>query len=526
MIEQVDKEYILLAAVSAILSLGTWAKYRGFEYIIKNYRWLFVCLFLLPISVVYDLAMYLRNWIKFLFKLNSAPKKHGNKVKYVQEQVKRWKENGCKTKMCTARPGWANVSFRQGLYKKQMQNIEINLIDILEIDDTKRTLRVEPLATMGQITAFLNPLGWTLPVLPELDDLTVGGLIMGVGIETSSHNFGLFQHCCVAFELVLADGSVVTCSKEENPYLFYAVPWSYGTLGLLVSATIQIIPAKKYLKMEYIPVKTKAELVKRFAIESNKGKENMFVEGLMYSENTTVIMLGNMTDHAESGKINPIGYFWKPWFFKHVEKFLESGPATEYIPLRHYYHRHSRSIFWELQDIIPFGNNPIFRYLFGWTVPPKISLLKLTQGEATIKLYEKYHIIQDMLVPMKDLGDALKVFHNEIDMYPLWLCPFKLFNLPGMVHPRGTSDEMYVDIGAYGAPKAKNYEAKATTRNLEAYVNKVNGFQMLYADTYMTREEFHKMFDHTLYNKMRDELPLCKQAFPEVYDKINRSVRT
>lgn len=76
--------------------------------------------------------------------------------------------------MCTARPGWASVSFRQGLYKKQMQNIEINLIDILEIDVAKQTLRVEPLATMGQITAFLNPLGWTLPVLPELDDLTVG----------------------------------------------------------------------------------------------------------------------------------------------------------------------------------------------------------------------------------------------------------------------------------------------------------------------------------------------------------------
>ena len=58
--------------------------------------------------------------------------------------------------------------------------------------------------------------------------------------------------------------------------------------------------------MEYIPIKTKAELLKRFAIESNKGKENMFVEGLMYSENTAVIMLGNMTDHAESGKV--LGY--------------------------------------------------------------------------------------------------------------------------------------------------------------------------------------------------------------------------
>ena len=28
------------------------------------------------------------------------------------------------------------------------------------------------------------------------DDLTVGGLVMGTGIETSSHRFGLFQHIC------------------------------------------------------------------------------------------------------------------------------------------------------------------------------------------------------------------------------------------------------------------------------------------------------------------------------------------
>lgn len=30
-----------------------------------------------------------------------------------------------------------------------------------------------------QLTAALNSLGWTVPVLPELDDLTVGGLIAG-----------------------------------------------------------------------------------------------------------------------------------------------------------------------------------------------------------------------------------------------------------------------------------------------------------------------------------------------------------
>lgn len=63
-----------------------------------------------------------------------------------------------------------------------------------------------------------------------------------------------FQHICKSYELVLADGSVVDCSAEENPDLFYAVPWSYGTLGFLTSATIQMVPVKKFIKMEYKPI--------------------------------------------------------------------------------------------------------------------------------------------------------------------------------------------------------------------------------------------------------------------------------
>jgi delta24-sterol reductase len=128
-----------------------------------------------------------------------------------------------------------------------------------------------------------------------------------------------------------------------------------------------------------------------------------------------------------------------------VEKFLKAGESVEYIPLRHYYHRHTRSIFWQLQvkitnaifalglhedklvqyqskstslrqDIIPFGNNPVFRYLCGWMVPPKISLLKLTQGDTIKAMYDKYQIIQDMLVPLDSLRKALELFHNELEV--------------------------------------------------------------------------------------------------------------
>ena len=57
-----------------------------------------------------------------------------------------------------------------------------------------------------------------------------------------------------------------------------------------------------------------------------------------------------------------------------------------------------RSIFWEIQDIIPFGNNVVFRYLFGWLIPPKVSLLKLTQGKTLKRLYEENHMIQVIFI--------------------------------------------------------------------------------------------------------------------------------
>lgn len=69
-----------------------------------------------------------------------------------------------------------------------------------------------------------------------------------------------------------------------------------------------------------------------------------------------------------------------------------------------------------LKDIIPFGNNPVFRYLFGWMVPPKISLLKLTQGEAIRKLYEQHHVVQDMLVPLKSLEKSIQTFHVDLNV--------------------------------------------------------------------------------------------------------------
>ncbi len=503
-----------------------------FEHILTHYRGLFATLVLLPVSVLYSAYTGARNLI--VFHLRSAPVKHEQRVQKVIRQIEAWKRDGGLEKLCTARSGWKTMSEMVPKYKLSHRKIDVSLYDILEISEQLRTVKVEPLATMGQISRNLISRGWTLAVLPELDGLTVGGLIMGFGIESSSHKYGLFQSICASFDLVTANGQCLRCSPTENADLYYLIPWSHGTLGFLVAAELKIIPAKKYIRILYQPVYNLDDIVEVFEEASRKTGDNDFVEGLVYSRDSAVIMRGNFTNDIESdGTLNAIGRWYKPWFYKHVQTFLNnSQEMVEYIPLRDYYHRHTRSYFWTMEEIIPFGNHPVFRSLLGWALPPRIELLKYTETETTRKLREKFHVVQDMLMPIQYLKQSIQYFDDHFNLYPLWLSPMAIFDNDrhlGFVHPLrkkdGTVDEMYVDIGAYGTPRKENFDNASALPLLEKFVIDHQGYQALYAKTTLSREDFRTMFDHTDYDKIRKQLPFCTQAFDEVYDKVSSKGR-
>lgn len=504
---------------------------NALEYILTHYRGQFATLFLLPISVVYNVWFYWRN--KIVFWLKSAPEKHDERVKRVVSQIQEWKDYGARERLCSSRSGWLTMSELVPLYKRYSRKIRMDMRDILELDLEKKTVRVEPLVNMGQITALLNPLGWTLPVVPELDDLTVGGLINGFGVETSSHKYGLFQYICVSLEIVTAEGKVVRCSADENPELFYSIPWSHGTLGFLTAAELRIIPVKPYVRVEYEPLYSLDDLVTRFEAES-RNMENDFVELLQYGPETGVLMVGKMAEKpAPDGVKNPIGRWYKPWFYKHAETYLtRKAKGVEYIPMRHYYHRHTRSFFWEMEEIIPFGNHPVYRFLLGWALPPRIALLKYFETETTQKLREKYHVVQDMLMPVSKLKESLRYFEKHYKLYPLWICPMAVKQNPlgiGFIHPltkeNGETDELYVDIGAYGTPKAPGFDGNRELKRLEQFVIDNKGYQALYARTLMDSEQFRTMFDHSHYDILREKLPYCKKAFTDVYEKVGGMAR-
>lgn len=68
--------------------------------------------------------------------------------------------------MCTGRPGYETMSLFQGVYKNTMKKIDLSdFVDILEINPERRTVRVEPGVTCGQLSHYLLPFGWTPEVL-------------------------------------------------------------------------------------------------------------------------------------------------------------------------------------------------------------------------------------------------------------------------------------------------------------------------------------------------------------------------
>ena len=78
--------------------------------------------------------------------------------------------------MCTGRSEDKSITLQRLHYKDRMYKIYLDMADIIMIDVENKFVRVEPYVTIGILNDFLIDKGWTLPVVPELDDLTIGGI--------------------------------------------------------------------------------------------------------------------------------------------------------------------------------------------------------------------------------------------------------------------------------------------------------------------------------------------------------------
>lgn len=114
--------------------------------------------------------------------------------------------------------------------------------EILEINPGARTVTVQAGIRIHELSRRLALHGLAMSNLGDIGEQSIAG-----AISTSTHGTGIgFQSIAAsvsALTLVVGDGSVVRCSRDEEPELFHAARVGLGALGIISTVTIECVPA-------------------------------------------------------------------------------------------------------------------------------------------------------------------------------------------------------------------------------------------------------------------------------------------
>lgn len=119
--------------------------------------------------------------------------------------------------------------------------IDLSLMKYTRVDPKARTVRVGGGCTWGEVDHATHAFGLAVPS-GFISTTGVAGLTLGGGLGHLTRTFGLTIDNLLAVDMVLADGSFVTASGEENADLFWAVRGGGGNFGVVTSFLFQAHP--------------------------------------------------------------------------------------------------------------------------------------------------------------------------------------------------------------------------------------------------------------------------------------------
>ena len=174
----------------------------------------------------------------------------------------------------------------------------------IQFDKATGKLTAEAGITLREILEVIVPSGWFLPVTPGTSYVTLGGAIASDVHGKNHHSAGTFGQHVKSLSMLLGTGDVVTASPQHHGDLFHATCGGMGLTGIIVSATIQLLPIRSSLISQKI---IKADCIEAAceAFESNSDATYSvaWIDCLSKGKSLgrSVIMLG---EHAEQGGLD------------------------------------------------------------------------------------------------------------------------------------------------------------------------------------------------------------------------------
>jgi L-gulonolactone oxidase len=139
------------------------------------------------------------------------------------------------------RPTGSGHSFNAIGRPEGMQIVLDRCADLVNLDRSTGLVTVQAGMTLRRLNRILTEAGLAMTNLGDIEEQTVAGAI-STGTHGTGARFGGIATQVRRLELVLGDGTIVTCSPREQPGLFTAARVGLGALGVITAVTLQAEP--------------------------------------------------------------------------------------------------------------------------------------------------------------------------------------------------------------------------------------------------------------------------------------------
>ena len=388
---------------------------------------------------------------------------------------------------------------------------------VLDINLPAGTVECEGMTTYADLVEATLAYGVMPCVVPQLKSITVGGATAGVGIESSSFRYGLVHETLTSMDVLLADGSIITCTPEnEHKDLYFGFPNSYGTLGYALKVTAQVVPVKKYVRLTHIRHGDAENFFRNLAQHCNSGAD--FVDGAVFSADEMYITLGHFVDSCPCAS----DYTFEHLYYRSIRE-----KTSDHLTAQDYLWRWDTDWFWCSKNLGM--QNPLVRRIMGRRRLNSITYSKIMRWNSkwgltrTLSALTGKHVeavIQDVDIPVAHAPAFLGFLLREIGILPIWICPihardaaspFPLYKLDA-----GT---LYINFGFWDS--VQDREPKPTgyyNRCIERRVQELGGIKSLYSDVYFPTYEFWDIYGGAAYDALKQRYD-PRGILPTVYQK-------
>lgn len=398
------------------------------------------------------------------------------------------------------------------------------LSGVIDVDPVARTADVQGMTTYEDLVGATLEHGLMPLVVPQLKTITLGGAVAGLGIESTSFRHGLPHESVLEMDLLTGSGEVVTATPDgEHADLFATFPNSYGTLGYALRLRIELAPVSPYVRLTHHrhgdAASATADIARLCDLDAGAGVD--FLDGTVFDAGEQYLTVGEFVDAPMPGA-QVSDYTGQQVFYRSLRQ-----RPVDHLRVRDYIWRWDTDWFWCSRA---FGvQNPLVRRLWPRRYRRSDVYRRLVALDHRVGVTSRINritgrpqeemVIQDVEIPVEGLPRFLEVFHRDVGISPVWLCPIRLRGGRSWPLYPMEPDRLYVNVGFWSTVPEVPGRPDAHNRLIEELVADLGGHKSLYSTVHYDEDEFWERYNGSAYHAVKRRYDPANRL-PGLYSKV------